>query len=70
MQPPDYGQEIRLGRPTRIVLGVIIMLAAALFALLGVYMIGTGLSHTPLKYGDILGGVLFFVSVIQIPSCS
>ena len=60
MEPSDYGKEILVGRPTRIVLGIIIMLAAALFTLLGVYMIGTGLSRVPVKYGDILGGVLFF----------
>ena len=60
MQPPDYGKEVGVGRPTRIVLGVVIMLAAGLSALLGAYMIGTGLSHVPLKYRDVLGGVLFF----------
>jgi hypothetical protein len=61
IKQPDYGKPVGVGRPVRILLGAIIMVAAVFFGLLGLYIIRTGLSHVPLKHGDVIAGVIFSV---------
>ncbi len=60
IRPPEYDKPVAVGRPVRILLGAIIMVAAVLFGLLGLYMIRAGLSHVPVTYGEVIGGVIIF----------
>jgi hypothetical protein len=64
MKPPDYDKPVAVGRPVRVFLGAIIMVAALLFGLFALYLIGTGMSHVPLKYGDVISGVIIFGAAV------